>query len=112
MSRATALLIDASPADQRLIQEELEQIRGVPVTLDTAHTLAAGLERLRSGGIDVVILDLMLPDSLGLTTFLRLQPKAERIPILILVGIADEDLGREAVERGALDSLVKQQLVS
>ena len=61
---------------------------------------------------DVILLDLDLPDSLGLTTFLRLQPKAGLQPIVVLVGQADEDVGTEAVERGALDFLIKQQIVS
>ena len=65
-----------------------------------------------SGRFDVILLDLNLPDSLGLTTFLRLQPKAGLQPIIVLVGQADEDLGVEAVERGALDYLIKQQIVS
>jgi diguanylate cyclase (GGDEF)-like protein/PAS domain S-box-containing protein len=112
MQRATVLLIDHSPDDQQLIREELEQIRGNPFALEIADTLATGLERLKRGGIDVIILDLALPDGLGLTNFLRVQPKADDVPILVLIGMHDEDLGHEAVERGALDFLVKQQLVS
>ncbi len=112
MHRATVLLIDHSPEDQRLIREELEQIRGNPFALEVTDTLAAGLERLKRGGIDVIILDLALPDGLGLTNFLRVQPKADDVPILVLIGMSDEELGHEAVERGALDFLIKQQLVS
>ncbi len=111
MEQATVLLIDHSPDDQRLISEELAQIRGTPFALAIATTLAEGLARLKDGGIDVVILDLTLPDGLGLTNLLRVQPKAADVPVLVLVGMNDEDLGREAVERGALDYLIKQQLV-
>src|SRR5688500_18056644 len=112
MQRATVLLIDHSPDDQQLIREELAQIRGNPFALEIASTLADGLERLKRGGIDVIILDLALPDGLGLANFLRVQPKADNIPVIVLIGMHDEDLGNEAVDRGALDFLIKQQLVS
>ncbi len=111
MQRATVLLIDPNPADHLLITEELAQIRGQPFSVVIAATLAQGLERLRTGGIDVILLDLALPDSIGLTTFLRLQPKANDVPIVVLVGQADEELAIEALERGALDFLIKQQVV-
>ncbi len=111
MQRATVLLVDHSPADHLLITEELAQIRGQPFALTIATTLAQGMERLKAGKIDVILLDLALPDSIGLTTFLRLQPKAGDIPIVVLVGKADEDLAVEALERGALDFLIKQQVV-
>jgi len=112
MANATVLLIDSNPDDQRLIKEELVQIRGQPFALEIATTVAAALDRLKRAGIDVVLLDLALPDSIGLTTFLRLQPKCGDVPIVLLVGMNDEELGTEAVERGALDFLVKQQVVS
>ncbi|HKE43289.1 MAG TPA: EAL domain-containing protein [Steroidobacteraceae bacterium] len=109
---ATVLLIDASPDDQRMIREELAEIPGRPYVLEIATTLSAGLLRLKRGGVDVILLDLSLPDSIGLTTFLRLQPKAHDIPIVVLIGRNDAELGAEVVARGALDHLVKQQVVS
>ncbi|MFL6618798.1 MAG: EAL domain-containing protein [Povalibacter sp.] len=112
MNAATVLLIDANPQDEQLIREELGQLRECQYRLELAHSLNEGLDRLRTEQIDVVLIDLHLPDSLGLTTFLRLQPKAGDCPVIVLVGQVDEDLGIEAVERGALDYLVKQQIVS
>jgi diguanylate cyclase (GGDEF)-like protein/PAS domain S-box-containing protein len=112
MTNATVLLIDASTDDERLFREELALVRDQPFALEVARSLAAGLAQLRQRHFDVILLDLDLPDSLGLTTFLRLQPKAGLQPIIVLVGQADEDVGVEAVERGALDFLIKQQVVS
>lgn len=112
MHAAHILLVDAHADDERLVREELSLIRAQPFTVEVIHTIAEALARLRQGRIDVILLDLNLPDSLGLTTFLRLQPKADDLPIIVLVGQADEDLGIEAVERGALDYLIKQQVVS
>jgi diguanylate cyclase (GGDEF)-like protein/PAS domain S-box-containing protein len=111
MANATVLLIDANTDDERLIREELALVRE-PFALEIARSLGEGLALLRQRQFDVILLDLNLPDSLGLTTFLRLQPKAALQPIIVLVGQADEDVGAEAVERGALDFLIKQQIVS
>jgi diguanylate cyclase (GGDEF)-like protein/PAS domain S-box-containing protein len=111
MANSTVLLIDASTNDERLFREELALVRE-PFTLEVARSLAEALAQLRQRRFDVILLDLNLPDSLGLTTFLRLQPKAGLQPIIVLVGQADEDIGAEAVERGALDFLIKQQVVS
>ena len=112
MASATVLLIDASTDDERLFREELALVRDQPFTLEIARSLAEGLAQLRQRRFDVILLDLNLPDSLGLTTFLRLQPKAGLQPIIVLVGQGDEDIGAEAIERGALDFLIKQQIVS
>lgn len=129
---ATVLLIDANAEDEQLFREELALIRERPFELQVVRTLADALARFRQdlapsqgddqvGGMvdgkagrqpDVILLDLHLPDSLGLTTFLRLQPKTGHLPIIVLVGQIDEELGVEAVERGALDYLIKQQVVS
>jgi diguanylate cyclase (GGDEF)-like protein/PAS domain S-box-containing protein len=112
MANATLLLIDANTDDERLFREELALLRDQPFALAVARSLTEGLALLRQQRFDVILLDLNLPDSLGLTTFLRLQPKAGLQPIIVLVGQADEDVGAEAVERGALDFLIKQQIVS
>ena len=112
MANATVLLIDASTDDERLFREELALVRDQPFTLEIARSLGEGLAQLRQRRFDVILLDLNLPDSLGLTTFLRLQPKAGLQPIIVLVGQGDEEIGVEAVERGALDFLIKQQVVS
>ena len=72
MDCATVLLIDANPQDEQLIREELAQIRDCPFQMEQVGTFAAGLARIREGRIDVILIDLNLPDSVGLTTFLRL----------------------------------------
>ena len=112
MTNATVLLIDASTDDERLFREEFALLRDRPYALEVARSLAEGLALLKQRQFEVILLELNLPDSLGLTTFLRLQPKAGLQPIIVLVGQADEDVGAEAVERGALDFLIKQQIVS
>jgi diguanylate cyclase (GGDEF)-like protein/PAS domain S-box-containing protein len=110
MSSATVLLISAQPADQARVRSALESIRGQPYQLETVGTLADALARVRQGRIDAIMLDLNLPDSTGLTTFLRIQPKATQLPIVVLVNEDDEELARDAVSRGALDCLDRDLL--
>jgi len=110
MNPATVLLIDAEPAEHAEIRRALEAIRGQPYRLEVATTLAEGLARLRRGCVDAILLELNLPDSLGVTTFLRVQPKAPQIPIVVLVRGQEEEQGRDAVGRGALDYLIFEHL--
>jgi len=109
MSQTSVLIVTAEPGDQAEVGTALEGIRGQPYRLEAAASLADGLVAARSGRVDAILLDLNLPDSLGVTTFLRLQPKATHVPIIALVAERDEDLGKQVVERGALDYLVKGQ---
>jgi diguanylate cyclase (GGDEF)-like protein/PAS domain S-box-containing protein len=109
---ATVLLIAAQKDDHARVGQALAGIRGTPFRLETAGTLAEGIARLKLGPIDAVLLDLNLPDSAGLTTFLRVQPKAPQIPVVIITDLADDDLGRNAVDRGALDCLVRDQVTT
>jgi len=110
MQAATALLISARPEDHALFSEVLAGIRGQPFRLEVADTLAGGMSRLKQGRVDAILLDVELPDSSGLTTFLRVQPKSQQVPVVLVVEESDEDLGREAVSRGALDYIVKDEL--
>jgi diguanylate cyclase (GGDEF)-like protein/PAS domain S-box-containing protein len=110
MPGANVLLISSQPADKARVADALNAIRGRPYHLEVMSTLADGLARLKLGRVDAILLDLQLPDSAGLTTFLRTQPKAMHVPIIVLVGEQNDEAGSEAVQRGALDFLVREQL--
>lgn len=110
MSTATVLLISAQSADKARLADALGAIRGQPYRLEVTSTLADALSRIKHGRVDAILLDLSLPDSSGLTTFLRIQPKATEVPIVVLVENGAEDQGTEAVARGALDFLLRDQL--
>jgi PAS domain S-box-containing protein len=101
------LLIEDDPDYPQLIQVMLTRGRGATLDLECADTLRAGLERLAAGGIDVVLLDLSLPDSRGFDTFARMYAQAPDVPIMVLSGLDDESLAIEAVHQGAQDYLVK-----
>lgn len=103
------LLIEDNPGDGRLIQEFLSETKDQPqkFDLELIDRLAEGLDRLQRGGIDIVLLDLSLPDSQGLETFRRARARAGGAPIVILSNLADDALATQAVREGAQDYLVK-----
>src|SRR4051794_16295328 len=77
-----------------------------------AETLALGMEKIRRGLYDMILLDLMLPDSHGLDTFRKVQAEAPHLPIIVLSGLDDEDLATKLVHLGAQEYLVKTRLDS
>ncbi len=101
------LLIEDNPGDARLMKEMLTDGMDSPFTVEFASCLAEGIEQLDKTNFDVIILDLMLPDSYGLETFMKVNEKAPRSPIVVTSGLNDESLAVSAVQRGAQDYLVK-----
>jgi len=100
------LLIEDSRTDPFLIQVELTE--AIRFSLEHVMCLEDGLEVLRSGAaIDVVLLDLNLPDSMGLKTFEKLHRSFPECPIVILSGHDDQQLAKSAVHQGAQDYLPK-----
>lgn len=108
-NRVRVLLIEDNPGDVRLVQEMLRETAG-NFRIDVAETMAAGLQFLASQDVDVVLLDLGLPDSNGLDTLAKLQTKVSHLPIVVMTSVEDEALAIRAVQRGAEDYLVKGQI--
>ena len=106
------LLVEDNLGDVRLIQEMLTQGKGTPFSLEHVERFSAGLERLHEGDVDVVLLDLSLPDSQGFETFVEMRGRAPHVPIVVLTGLDDEEFGVKAVQKGAQDYLVKGQVDS
>ncbi len=106
------LLIEDNPGDTRLIRELLKEAKGSPTGLLCADRLSSGLEQLSKGGVDVVLLDLSLPDCKGLETFRRVHTHARELPVIVLTGFDDEDLAMAAVQDGAQDYIAKGAVTS
>lgn len=104
------LLIDGNPADAKLVQDALAVANGVTFSVDWAERLSAGLNLLRGEKFDMVLLDLGLPDSQGLSPLKRVQSEAPALPIFVLSTLADEPMAIEAVRAGAEDCFVKEQM--
>jgi len=104
------LLVEDNPGDARLLHEHLSVESGGGFRIIDLCRLAEALELLRrESGFHVVLLDLMLPDSRGLDTLSRLYAEAREIPIIVLTGADDGELGIAAVKAGAQDYIVKGQ---
>jgi len=101
------LLIEDEPAFVRLIQVFLGHTAGSQFEIFHVDRLSKGLERLAAGGIDLVLLDLSLPDSWGYETLAKIQPHIHQVPIVVLTGLDDETLAVRAVQEGAQDYLPK-----
>ena len=101
------LLIEDNPGDVNLIKEMLSRTKGVIFDFEFTERLFYGLKRIERGGIDIILLDLSLPDGQGFYTFSEVQTHASTIPIIVLSGLDDEELAVKAVQEGAQDYLVK-----
>ncbi len=104
------LLIEDEPSDADYIRELLSE--QVPPRYETEirDRLQSGIERLKQGGIDVLLLDLSLPDSHGFNTVSVTTSLLPHIPIIVLTGIDDENMAIEAVKVGAQDYIIKGQV--
>ena len=106
------LLIEDNLGDARLWREYLAESSSVQFDLTHVETLHTALQRLKKEHADVILLDLMLPDSQGLDTFLKVHGQASTIPIVVTSGLYDEATAVKAVHEGAQDYLVKGQVNS
>jgi signal transduction histidine kinase len=106
------LLFEDNPGDAGLIEAMLEEFNDLSYELKNVETLDEGLNLLKGCQFNVILLDLGLPDSEGIDTFLDVHKKSPGTPIIILTGLADEKTGINAVKKGAQDYLVKGQVDS
>lgn len=104
------LLVEDNPGDARLIRETLWLANPTEFIVEHVPTLADAQDRLREGEIDVVLLDLTLPDSFGVQTVERINAAAPEVPIVVLTGVNDEEIALRAVKANAEDYLVKGQV--
>jgi signal transduction histidine kinase len=104
--RLRALLVEDNPGDADLVREYLAECRNPPVDLEHATHVADAIVRLDRGGIDVVLLDLSLPDASGPEGLHRIRAAVPGVPVVVLSG-AEEALAVEAMNAGAQDYLRK-----
>ncbi len=101
------LLVEDNPGDVRLLQELLKDERRFSLSLHHVDCLSEAAEFLTRRKVDLILLDLSLPDSQGLDTFRIIQEMAQSVAIIILTGLEDEDLATQAMQQGAQDYLQK-----
>ena len=105
------LLIEDNPGDVRLVQEMLRE-DGSACRLRTCSSLAAGVAELERQMADLALLDLGLPDSRGVDGIAILVEHFPELPVVVLTGIDDHDLGFAAVHVGAQDFLSKDEVTA
>ena len=105
--RLRVLLVEDDKVDASLVRSSLKHVVGVTFDFVTVATASEAVDQLEAGGIQLVLLDLGLPDSSGLDTIHRLGVHLSAIPVIVLTGIADDDVGVQAIQHGAQDYLVK-----
>lgn len=109
--RIKILLIEDSDLQAKLILGELARCDGGSfAVVERTDRLAQGLEQIARDGVDLVLLDLNLPDSQGIETFTRLSERSPAMPVVILTVADDDALAMDALHKGAQDYLVKGQI--
>ncbi len=106
------LLVEDNPEDAALVREMLSETNTVRFDVIHFDRIGKALQFLSSGGCDIILLDLSLPDCIGLDTFVQTHAAMPRVPIVVMSGLGDEELAVQALHRGAQDYLVKGQVDS
>ena len=101
------LLIEDNEQDRKLLQEALAKGEDSVFRLECADRLAIGLKYLTREKADLVLLDLLLPDSQGLDTIAKVHQQVPGVPIVVLTASDDDAIALQALQKGAHDYLVK-----
>jgi two-component system, cell cycle response regulator len=112
--RTRVLLVEDNPGDARLVREALNDGAPDEFIVQVADSLQQALEILgrAAEAVDVVLLDLSLPDSQGLETYRAIHGRDPEVPVLVLSGLNDESVALKAVNEGAQDFLRKSKVDS
>ncbi len=101
------LLVEDNPEHVDFLRQLLATPELSHFHLEAVGSLAGALDWLKTGSIELILLDLTLPDSDGIETFLRVFEAAPQTALVVLSGINDVQLAIETVQLGAQDYLVK-----
>ena len=108
----TVLLIEDNPGDARLLREMLQEEGLYSSELLHADSMGRAEKILAEHAVDIILLDLGLPDAQGLEAVRRAHAVAPRVPLVVLTGLDDEVLAAQALQEGAQDYLIKGQITS
>jgi two-component sensor histidine kinase/CheY-like chemotaxis protein len=105
------LIVEDDPGDVKLVRRILvESVH--PYEVEVVRSISTAIERLHDDVFDLTLLDLGLPDSQGTDTVFRIHTECPDIPIVVLTGHDDDETGIRAVQIGAQDYLVKENVTS
>ncbi|MFT5176334.1 MAG: DNA-binding response OmpR family regulator [Gammaproteobacteria bacterium] len=100
------LIVEDNRGDSELAKIALEEAK-VDAEVRVVECIAAALESLQCLDTDVVLLDMGLPDAIGLDGLRAIITHAPLTPIILLTGLSDQDNALQSLEHGAADYLVK-----
>jgi len=106
----SVLLIEDNPGDARLLREMFTDQGSRNTRLTLVESMNQAEQHLAEHTVDIIVLDLGLPDSQGMDAIRRAHAAAPRVPLVVLTGLDDEALAAQALQEGAQDYLVKSQI--
>ena len=101
------LLVEDSPSQAKFVQALLKSEEGADFDIVWVERFSDALKALEIRSFDVLLLDLTLPDSRGLDTFVKMNNHASDIPIIVFSSLDDRNTAIVAVQKGAQDYIVK-----
>jgi diguanylate cyclase (GGDEF)-like protein len=104
------LLVEDNAGDARLLREMFRKENPNSFEMTHVSNMRDAVIHLAKGGVDIVLLDLGLPDTYGLESVQQAHAAAPGIPLIVLTGLDDEVLAAEAMKAGAQDYLIKGQV--
>ncbi len=109
-NKLKVLLIDDNPGYVQIIRNILEKTQDIFFALESCETLTKGLARISEGGIDILLINLNLPDSRSFHTFHKVRERFLELPIVVLTDIKNHETALKALKEGAQDYLVKSEI--
>jgi diguanylate cyclase (GGDEF)-like protein len=106
----TLLLIEDNLGDARLLREMLNGQTSFNTQLTQLDSMTAAEAHLPKHTVDIILLDLGLPDAQGLEAIRRAHAAAPGTPLVVLTGLDDESVALQALQLGAQDYLIKGQI--
>src|ERR1700722_15209362 len=104
------LLVEDNPGDARLLREMFSGKGAHNTELTHVECMSEAEKHLANRVVDIILLDLGLPDAQGLGAVRRAHAAAPGVPLVVLTGLDDESLAEQAIHEGAQDHLIKGQV--
>jgi diguanylate cyclase (GGDEF)-like protein/PAS domain S-box-containing protein len=106
----SVLVIEDNRGDARLVREMIKDPLSNGATITHVETMADAEATLHDQAVDIILLDLGLPDVQGLDAVRRAHAAAPHTPVVVLTGLDDETLAGHALQEGAQDYLIKSEV--
>ncbi len=104
------LLIEDDKGDADYFREVIAENQNTRFEVECVETLSQGLDCIGQKKFDAILLDLNLPDSRGINTFIDLHTHTFETPVVVLTGLDDEKIALQAMRKGAQDFITKSNL--